>query len=183
MKNLASVVCLSTAFFAAAAYAEEGGYIGVSLGQSSSDYQGSKNPIAAALQLGYQANENFGIEFQYGAFGNIAPVGSEKVSGFSLDAVGILPVSGRFSGFAKLGVASLTTKISGSGIFDVNGISADGNYTKTAPTYGIGGEFDFSRRFGVRFGMDRYTTGGSKDTFLLNNGTLTVWYAGLKFGW
>ncbi len=183
MKNIASVLCLSIAFYAASAAAEDdGGYFGLSVGQSTSDYAGSRNPYALAVQLGYQANENFAMELQYGAFGNIAPVGQEKVSGFSIAAVGILPVSQKLSVFGKLGIASLGTRITGSGVFDVNGVSADGTYKKTAPTYGIGAEIKFNRGFGVRFGVDRYTTGGTKDTFLLNNGTLTVLYAGIKLG-
>lgn len=186
MKNVARVLGLSAAVFAATAYAapasEDGGYIGAYIDQASSDYAGSTNPIGGALQLGYQANANFALEFQYGFFGNIAPVGSERVSGFNLAAVGIVPVSERFSVYGKLGVARIDTKISGSGIIGVNGTSADGTYSKTAPTYGLGAQVNLNPRLGVRFGVDRFTTGGTKDTFLLNNGTLTVLYIGLKFG-
>lgn len=176
MKKTIAGLSLLAAFSGFACAAEEGTYIGANIGQASSDYAGSKNPLTAMLQAGYQANSNFALEAQYGYFGNIAPVGSLNVRGFSLAGVGILPASARFSGFGKLGIASLTSSVSGSGI-----IGADGTYRKTAMTYGLGGEFNSSPGLAVRFGVDRYSTGGSQGLYILNNGTLTAYYVGFKF--
>lgn len=176
MKKIIAAVSLCSVL-ATSALADEGFYIGANAGQTSSDETGAKNPAAFTLQGGYRANENLAFEAQYGWFGNVAPIGSQKISGVSLAALGILPIKGRLSAFGKAGIASLDSKVSGSGI-----PGADGSYRKTALTYGIGGEFNFDPTFALRFGVDRYSTGGDNGNFILNNGTLTLVYVGVKYG-
>lgn len=155
--------------------ADAGFYIGASTGLSSSSYSGSNNPVALALQGGYQFNQNFGVEVQYGSLGDIAPVESMKISGLSVVAVGILPFDNQWAGYGKLGLASIGSKVSGTGT------SIDGTYNKSDITYGIGGQFDFDRALSMRFGVDVYSTGGSNDIWMLENGTINLVYVGFRY--
>lgn len=176
MKKISMILLLSAVSAAHAFAADESFYVGANVGSASSDYPGSTSPLAFALQGGYQFNKNFAFEGQYASFGNIAPAGSMNPTGISGAGVGTLPISDRFGVYGKLGLASIQTKISGSGIFGV-----DGTYRKNSATYGVGGQYNFTPQLGIRFGADRYSTGGSQNGFILNNGTLTVYSVGIIY--
>lgn len=175
MKKIASVLVLS-AFAASAFAADQGFYVGANVGSTSSDYTGSNTPTTFNVQGGYQFNRNFAVEAQYSDFGNIAPIGSLKPTGISAVAVGILPFNDQWSGYGKLGIASVDSKVSGSGL-----AGGDGTYKKTAVTYGIGGQFNVNQALGVRFGVDQYSTGGTQGNWLLSNGKLTVLTVGVAY--
>lgn len=176
MKKYVAALFLFAAFAHSAYAADKGFYIGANVGSTSSDYSGSKSPTAFTLQGGYQFNKNFAVEAQYGDFGNIAPAGSLKPTGISVAAVGILPFNEQWSGYGKLGMASVDSKISGSGL-----AGGDGTYKKSAVTYGIGGQFNVNQALGIRFGVDRYSTGGSQGGWMLIDGKLTVFTVGIAY--
>jgi len=176
MKKIAIVALLSSFVAAPAVAADVGPYVGANVGSVNTDYTGSNSPTAFTLEGGYQFNKNFALEGQYGDFGNFAPVGSAKATSLSAAAVGILPFNDQWSGYGKLGVASVDTKISGSGLAGGNG-----TYTKTGVTYGIGGQFNVNQALGIRFGVDQYKSGGTQGGWVLKDGTLTVVSAGVIY--
>lgn len=175
MKKIVFALLLSVVAISSYA-AEQGFYVGASITNTSSDYAGSSSPTGISLHGGYQFNKNFAVEALYADFGNLAPSGSLKPTAFSAAAVGILPFNEQWSGYAKLGMASIDSKVSGSGL-----AGADGTYTKSDITYGIGGQFNISQALGVRFGVDQYSTGGSQGIWALNNGKLTVVSVGVAY--
>jgi opacity protein-like surface antigen len=80
------------------------------------------------------------------------------LSGWNLDAVGILPVADQFSLLGKLGFAGLRT--SGTLVGGAAGnVVVPGSATKTALTYGIGAKYDFTKSIFGRFDIDSYQTG------------------------
>jgi len=79
----------------------------------------------------------------------------------------------QWSGYGKLSIAGIDTKVSGTGVS-----SAHGTYTNT---YGIGGQFNFNQAVGVRFGVDLYSTGGTHGIWELKNGKLTVVSIGVAY--
>jgi OOP family OmpA-OmpF porin len=175
-KLIGGLLLFSTA--AMPAFADDSGFsIGANWGSTSSNYSGSKTATAVAVEGGYQFIKYFAVEVQYGDFGDIAPsgLGTMKVSGFRAAGVGIYPLNDQWSIFGKLGVAGIATKISGTGTL------LDGNYSKTAATYGIGGQFNFDPSVGVRLSVDQYKTGGSRSGIILNNGILTVVTLGVNY--
>jgi OOP family OmpA-OmpF porin len=176
MKKIA-IVALLSAFVAAPAFAADTGpYIGASVGRASSDLTGSKSPVGFALQGGYQFNKNFAVEAQYADFGQFAPIGSLKGTSLSASAVGILPFNAEWSGYGRLGYASVDSKVSGSGL-----AGGDGTYKKSGLTYGIGGQFNATQALGIRFGVDQYKAGGTQGAWLLLDNTITAVSLGVVY--
>jgi OOP family OmpA-OmpF porin len=99
--------------------------------------------------VGYKFNKNLAVEGQYGGLGKVktATGGTAKGDVASLAAVGMLPVGEKFDLYGKLGYANTKTKTSG---FGANGAS------RSAPTYGIGAQYNISPMLGVRLGVDHY---------------------------
>ena len=169
----------------AAVAAESGGYIGLGVGLSqanidggriSSELQGSgltmtsidedNDDIGYKLFGGYKFNKYFAVEggyFNLGKFGftaNTTPAGtftgSGKFQGLNLDAVGILPLSEKFSAFGRVGYIYTETKdtFSGTGAVTVtnpNPEKKEGNYK-----YGLGAQYDFTYNLGLRAEWERY---------------------------
>jgi len=172
----------------AAVAAESGGYIGLGVGLSqaniaggriSSELQGSgltmtsidedNADVGYKLFGGYKFNKYFAVEggyFNLGKFGFTATTtppgtftGSGKFQGLNLDAVGILPLSQKFSAFGRVGYIYTETKDSFSGSGGGTGVAAsnpnpekkDGNYK-----YGLGAQYDFTYNLGLRAEWERY---------------------------
>ncbi len=182
MKTITVLILLAAAVAAPAFAADDGFYIAANVGSTSSDYTGSATPAAFTLQGGYQLNRNIAFEVQYGSFGDIAPsgAGSLKISGLSIAAIGLLPFSEQWSGYGKVGMASIDTQASGLGLLG-GVIPTDGTYNKSAVTYGLGGQFNFNPALALRFGLDSYSTGGTQGSVILNKGTLTVVSVGIRY--
>jgi OOP family OmpA-OmpF porin len=118
------------------------------------------------LYGGYKFNPNFALEGGYvdlGKFGftaNTLPAGSLngdiRLRGFNLDAVGILPLSERFSAQARIGLASMQARDNFSGTGAV-GVS-NPNPSKRATNYkvGLGLEYAISPNLGLRGDLERY---------------------------
>jgi OOP family OmpA-OmpF porin len=156
MKKIAAVVLLSSAMAAPAFAADQGFYAGLTLGSG----KPGVTPSAAALSknsksiygglVGYQYNKNLAVEGQFTGIGESKDVNGNTVKGdaFSLSAVGLLPLSDSFELYGKLGFASTKTKASAG--------ATNLGATRSALTYGIGGQYNVSQSFGVRFGWDQY---------------------------
>jgi OOP family OmpA-OmpF porin len=171
----------------AAVAAESGGYIGLGVGQSRAgihheriatqvgvpvtaiSFDDDDRDIGYKLFGGYKFNKNFALEggyFNLGKFGftaNYAPAnsfsGDIHLQGLNLDAVGILPLTEKFSAFGRVGYIYTEGKdrFTGTGAgaavaaLDPNPKEKDGNYK-----YGLGVQYDLTRSLGLRVEWERY---------------------------
>src|SRR5690606_4871386 len=91
---------------ASLAHAQDTGwYAGVGAGQALVDERGyDDEDTAFSVFGGYQFHRNFALELGYTDFGKLEPRGEGanlEASSVSLAAVGILPFTEKFSGYAK----------------------------------------------------------------------------------
>ncbi len=116
---------------------------------------------------GYKFNKHFAVEggyFNLGKFGftaNTTTAGSSltgtgKFQGLNLDAVGILPLTEKFSAFGRVGYIYTEAKdtFSGTGavtVTDPNPKKSEGSYK-----YGLGIQYDLTRSLGLRAEWERY---------------------------
>jgi OOP family OmpA-OmpF porin len=132
------------------------------------------------LAGGYQVNPWFAAELTYVDLGDITYEASGTVtdgvgtfaSDFGLEQsaagpvfslLGIWPIGERFSVFGRLGIALMSVDadvdVTIDGVSATDSVSTD----RSNMIYGIGGEFLFNERFGLRLGWDRYAEVGSED--------------------
>ncbi len=158
MKKALVALSLSTVFAAStAAAADQGIYIGANIGQSSTDTVNLSTKTATGffLTAGYQFIKYFAVEVNYSDFGSptlgtgyVAPAGtSARIDGYGVRAVGMYPFNDMWSVFAKLGYAQ--TRWTG-----------NVNQNKNDITYGIGGQFNWDRHWGVNLNYDLYKATG-----------------------
>jgi OOP family OmpA-OmpF porin len=115
---------------------------------------------------GYKFNKNFALEAGYFNLGNsgfIATVpggtlnGNMKIGGLNLDAVGILPLTERFSVFGRVGINYAKTK---DHFTSTGGVGITTNPNPTAnqinPKVGLGFQYNFTESLGMRAEMERY---------------------------
>jgi OOP family OmpA-OmpF porin len=135
---------------------DHGIYAGFGVGKGKPDISAvapdtlSKNSSTVADGLlGYKFNKNLAVEGQYSGGGKVtsATGGTAKADAASLSAVGMLPVGEKFDLYGKLGYANTKTKTSN---FGANGAS------RSAPTYGLGAQYNISPMVGLRLGWDHY---------------------------
>ncbi len=142
---------------------------------------------------GLKFNRNFALEagyFNLGKFGFTATTspagtltGNIKLSGFNLDALGILPLSDNFSAFGRIGVqyAQAKDSFAGTGAVAV----ANPDPSKGAANYkaGLGLQYDFSDSVGLRTEWERYrindAVGNRGDIDVLSVG-LVIMFGGGK---
>ena len=135
----------------------EGLYAAVDVGQSTNK-DICKNIIGAtscnesgtAFRFGggYQFNQNFGVEVNYGILGKTTVSGGgvsgeAKPTTLQVAATGTFPIADAFSLIGKLGIARTSADFSGTG-------SATQSTTSTGLAYGIGAQYDLSKSMGVR---------------------------------
>jgi OOP family OmpA-OmpF porin len=156
-----------------------GGFTGVSILDDDRD-------AGYKLYGGYQFNRNFAIEggyFDLGKFGFTATTvpagtlnGSIKLRGFNLDAVGILPITEKFSALGRVGLnyAEARDHFSGTGAVTVsnpNPSKRDTNYK-----YGLGVQYAFTESLAMRVEAERYriddAVGNKGDVDLISLGLL-----------
>lgn len=167
------------AFGCSAAMAgNDGWYAGLGVGRANSNFNSAG--IAAAVGTpataisesnrdtaykvfgGYKFNKNFALEggyFDLGKFGfsgtttGGATNGSMKVSGWNLDALGILPMSEKFSIFGRLGIMDARTQDSFSGV----GVTNSGpSKSETNYKAGLGMQYDLTPAVGLRGEWETY---------------------------
>lgn len=143
------------------------------------------------LYGGYRINRNFALEggyFDLGKFGFTATTvpagtltGSIKLRGINLDAVGILPITDKFSALGRIGVnyAQARDNFSGTGavrVLDPSPRKNDTNYK-----YGLGLQYALTESFGLRVEAERYriddAVGNKGDVDLFSLG-LVYWFGG-----
>ena len=144
---------LGVAAFGAQAQ-DKGFYAGAGVGQSFVD-EGSYDDEDTAFSVfgGYQFNKYFGLETGYVDFGKIESdtVGPDLEGDSAyLTAVGTLPITDKFSAYAKAGLHrwNLDTELPG-----LVGTSDDSG---TDPTYGLGVQYRFTDRVALRGEYSRF---------------------------
>jgi OOP family OmpA-OmpF porin len=162
MKQLLAAAILSTASLSAMA-ADQGFYANVDAGQIS--FTGGANssfwpkPSAITLGGGYHFNRNLGVEAGYSIVGNSTvdtiAVGSSstdtmKTKLLQVVAVGTYPINDKFELFGKLGLVNEQFDNTYSYSTPGTTYSVSNSASKTNLTYGIGGQFNINKRFGIR---------------------------------
>ncbi|MBC7708747.1 MAG: OmpA family protein [Rhizobacter sp.] len=135
-------------------------------GLTATNINRDNHDTAYKLFGGYQFNRNFALEagyFNLGKFGfsaNTTPLGTfngqVKIQGFNLDLVGTLPVSERFSVFARAGAQAAKTGATYGGsqptsIFNPSPSRREVNYKA-----GLGLQYEVTPSFLVRAEVERY---------------------------
>ena len=115
---------------------------------------------------GYQFNRYLALEggyFSLGKFGytaNTLPAGSLsgdiRVQGLNLDLVGILPLTDKFSAFARAGVIHAQARDNFSSTGLVNRAASSPSKRDTSYKVGVGVEYAFTDRLAVRGEVERY---------------------------
>jgi len=135
-----------------------------------------KNDNAWKAFGGYQFNQNFAVEGGYvdlgkasvnGTQGGLPAFGSTDSKAWQAAVVGSLPLTQQLALTGKLGIARTETDTSGSR----SGVAFSGTDRETAPTYGVGLRYDFTKTIGVRGEWERFrfnsaSLGGKNDTDL-----------------
>jgi OmpA-OmpF porin, OOP family len=186
--------------------ADSGGYIGFGIGQSrakiddaritagllgagltTTSITDDKHDTAYKIFGGYKFNRNFALEggyFNLGRFGftsTTTPAGTFagkiKVQGLNLDAVGIVPLTEKFSAFGRLGLQYAQAR---------DNFTATGAATATNPNpsksaanlkAGLGVQYDFTESLGMRGEWERYRINDAVG----NRGDVNVLSVGLVF--
>jgi OmpA-OmpF porin, OOP family len=180
--GLAGFAAMSSPFVAAA---DSGWYGGLGIGQSSakiddaritSELLGSglattsvtddNRDIGYKIFGGLKISKNFALEagyFNLGKFGFTAMTspagtltGKLKLQGLNVDAVGILPITEKFSAFGRIGVQYAQVKDSFAGTGNV--AVTNPTPSKSAANYkaGFGIQYDFTESVGLRGEYERY---------------------------
>lgn len=115
---------------------------------------------------GYQVNKYFAVEagyFDLGQFSflaNTVPIGTLngniKVRGVNLDAVGILPITEKFSAFGRIGVAYAHTDGSFAGTGAVSVLNPSPSARDTNLKVGLGVQYAFTDALSLRAEIERY---------------------------
>lgn len=167
MKNkgwIAAMLGAAAMAMSAGALAQQGEtpwYAGASIGQG--DLGIGDTTTAWKIFGGYQINRNFAVEFGYTDLGDTdvasgvpgIPNVNLEATAWELIGVGKFPVANQFSIYGLAGFARIEAEAS------VFGVSASD--TSTELTYGIGAQYDFSPKVGLRAQLQWYDTDETAD--------------------
>jgi OOP family OmpA-OmpF porin len=134
---------------ASVAQAQDSGfYAGVGAGQALVDERAyDDEDTAFSVFGGYQFHRNFALEAGYTDFGSLEPdvAGTDlELSSASLTAVGILPFTERFSGYAKAGFQRWELDRA------IPGLTGTAKDDGTDPVYGVGLQYRFNDLVALR---------------------------------
>lgn len=117
------------------------------------------------LKLGYKYSRYLAVESEYVDFGTNAGslfaspaslASGLRSTGFSVDTIAMLPVWRHFSFYGRLGAYSGSRNI-----FSSSPVSLLGDSTRARVRYGLGVRYDFTKAFGIRAELERYSPLGS----------------------
>ena len=151
----ASILALALGSLSLGVQAAEptGFYAGAGVGQSMIDESfADDEDVGYQVFGGYQFTPYFGLEAAYTDFGEVdlrGNVGGLEADTWSLAAVGTLPFTDRFSGYAKAGFHSWDAEMAGPGIGRVDDDGTD-------PTYGLGLQYRFNDSVALRGEYSRF---------------------------
>lgn len=156
----------------------------IALGAATSATSADEEDVGFKLFAGYRFHPNFAVEggyFNLGKFNTttvttgppLTIAGEAKNdNGFNLDLVGIVPFDDSFSGFARVGVQTSKTTVSGAAV----GVAVSTSESKTSYKAGLGLQYNFTKNVGARLEWERYRvpdgdgTGGQSDVDLFSLG-------------
>jgi OmpA-OmpF porin, OOP family len=190
----------------AAIAADSGWYGGLSIGRSSASIDDERitsgllgsgfttNSISNddsdfgwKILAGRKFNRNFAVEggyFNLGEFGFTATTtpagtltGAMKVQGLNLDAVGLLPISEKFSALGRVGLTYIEAKDTFSGTGAV--VVTDPNPKKSEANWKVGAgiQYDFTPALGLRAEYERYAVNDAVG----NDGHVDLFSVGLVY--
>jgi OOP family OmpA-OmpF porin len=143
--------------------------------------------IGFKLFGGYQFNRNFALEggyFNLGKFGFTATTvpagtltGDIKLQGVNLDAVGILPITDKFSAFGRAGLAYAQTRDSFTRTGAVTVTNPNPSKNDTNYKFGLGLEYALTPSLGLRAEAERYRINDAVG----NRGDVDLFSVGLVF--
>ena len=135
-------------------------------GLTATNINRDNHDTAYKLFGGYQFNKNFALEagyFNLGKFGfsaNTVPLGTfngqVKIQGFNLDLVGTLPVTERFSVFARAGAQAAKTGDTYSGNRPISAFNPSPSKREVNYKAGVGLQYEVTPSFLVRAEAERY---------------------------
>ena len=135
-------------------------------GLTATNINRDNHDTAYKLFGGYQFNQNFALEggyFNLGKFGFSARTaslgtfnGRVKIQGFNLDLVGTLPVTERFSVFARAGAQAAKTGDTYSGSTPISGFNPSPSKREVNYKAGVGLQYEVNPSFLVRAEAERY---------------------------
>ena len=135
-------------------------------GLTATNINRNNHDTAYKLFGGYQFNRNFALEagyFNLGTFGFSATTatlgafsGQVKVQGFNLDLIGTLPLTERFSVFARAGAQAAKTGDTYSGNRPVSSFNPSPSKREVNYKAGLGLQFEVNPSFLVRAEAERY---------------------------
>lgn len=154
------------------------GSVGLTVVDATSDLDDSDTGFG--LVGGYQVNPYFAAELAYVDLGDTsyeangtvtdgidtfdAAFGvNQSASGPVFSLLGMWPIGERFSVFGRFGVALMSVDADVDVTIDGETASDSAGTDRSNLVYGVGGEFSFNRKFGVRLGWDRYAEVGSDE--------------------
>ena len=145
---LAAVLGAASLTLSSGALAQQstGWYVGADIGNA--EINNGPDDTAWRLVGGYQFNRNLAAEVGYSS---LLDKDGVEATALELVAVGMFPIANRFSVFGKVGFANVEVE------------SAAGSDDKTELTYGVGVQYDFSPRLGLRGQWQRYDTENEVD--------------------
>lgn len=147
-------VALGAAALAAQAAEQPGLYVGAGAGQSLVDEAGYDDEDTAFSAFGgYQFNRYFGVEAGYADFGKLEPriLGNElEASSVYLTAVGSVPFTEKFSGYAKAGFQRWELDNA------IPGLTGTADDSGNDPTYGVGLQYRFTETMALRGEYSRF---------------------------
>lgn len=152
-RGLAAAILSLAAIGAAQAAEPAGFYLGAGAGQAMVD-EGALDDEDTAFTgfAGYQFNRYFGLEAGYADFGEVevsgVPGARVEADATYLVAVGSVPFTDRFSGYAKAGYSDWDAEAS------VAGLVADDSGND--PTYGLGLQYRFTDHLALRGEYSRF---------------------------
>jgi len=159
---LKKVLITSAILFFASTVNADGGYIGVSIGQTDIDLSGFDDGGSVAFTGGYRVNKNFAVEASYVDLGesedDIFPVWTIEVDGFNFSAVGIIPVNDKVDFFGKVGMFMWDVTLDEAGTGEL--ASDDG----TDISIGFGVAANLTDQFGVVFEYHKFDLDGEDVT-------------------
>jgi len=136
------------------------------------------------LQLGYGISSNFAIEAGYIDFGKAkysasyaggSATGDLKAGGLDLVALGILPLSDKFSLFGKAGAVALKAESSLTASVPASAATGDATSNEVRPLIGLGASYKIADKVDLRTEFDYVNgIGKSNDTGKMDSSMLSL---------
>lgn len=147
-------IVLGAAALGAQAQDKPGFYAGVGAGQSFVDENAyDDEDTAFSAFAGYQFNRYFGVEAGYADFGKLEPDNAGhalEANSAYLTAVGTVPFTDKFSGYAKAGFQRWDLDQA------IPGLTGTRDDSGSDPTYGLGLQYRFNDKVALRGEYSRF---------------------------